>query len=230
MAGAFTGPTCVDAWLKVAHHLLHDGAADSNIMVTITNPLAFDASWLGRFDPKAVRAEGDSIRDVMNTVFPLKSLHNAASRHEFYERYEKAHARSRNKRWGTYFLRLISFGDKKINQLERVIACLNNWKKTAHAALTVHLSSPELDSLRPIGAPCWHFGEFLCPDRDTIDLVVLYRNHDYFNKALGNFLGLARLLRYVCDQTKRRPGQLVCHSVRAYYEASKAQLQELVSR
>lgn len=214
----------------MANHLLANGPNDSNIIVTITEPAQFDQAWLGRFDPRVEKPDGDWIRDVINTVFPQKTLQNSVNRHAFYQRYERAHGRSRNKRWGTYFSRLIAFGIQKENQLENVIRALNTWKNNPQAALTIHLSSPETDSLRPLGAPCWHYGEFLCPDRETIELVVVYRNHDYFNKALGNFIGLSRLLNFVCHETNRNPGKLVCHSVRAYYDANKSQLQRLVDK
>jgi thymidylate synthase len=230
MSIAFTRPNCVEAWLNVTHHLLTNGPVETNVIVTIEDPAQFDPTWLVRFDPRAEKQGGDWIRDVMNTVFPQKSLDNSTDRNAFYDRYRKAHRRSKHKRWGTYFERLIRFGAKEENQLDNVIWALNRWKNNPHAALTIHLSSPETDSLRPLGAPCWHYGEFLCPDRHTIELVVVYRNHDYFNKALGNFLGLARLLRFVCRETGRNPGRLVCHSVRAYYDANKAQFQRLVSR
>lgn len=230
MTTTFERPTCAEAWLDVAGHLLTKGPDDSNVVVTITDSTLFDQAWLTRFNPRAVRSKGDQIRDVANTVFPQKTWKNSADRPAFYERYKKAHRRGGKKRWGTYFGRLISFGEKKENQLERVISVLNTWKNNPHAALTVHLSSPEFDSLRPLGAPCWHYGEFLCPDRGSIDLVVVYRNHDYFNKALGNFIGLSRLLAFVCDQTGRKPGKLVCHSVRAYYHANKSEFLGLASR
>ena len=216
MSVTFSRASCADAWLAVAQHLIAQGPAETNVIVTIDDPLQFDPAWLVRFDPRAEKAGGDWIRDVINTVFPQKSRDNSVDRHAFYERYKKANLRSRHKRWGTYFGRLIQFGKSGRNQLEDVIRALTSWKNNPHAALTLHISSPETDSLRPLGAPCWHFGEFLCPDRQTVELVAVYRNHDYFNKALGNFIGLSRLLRFICIETGRNPGRLVCHSIRAY--------------
>ncbi len=230
MATTVARTDCVDAWTDVAHHLLTHGPDASNVIVTIAEPMRFDQTWLTRFDPRAEKPKGDWIRDVANTVFPQKTLRNAPNRHAFYERYLRGHRRRRTGRWGTYFERLICFGEKKENQLERIITALNRWKNNPQAALTVHLSSAETDSLRPLGAPCWHFGEFLCPNRDIMELVVVYRNHDYFNKALGNFIGLSRLLSFMCKETSRTPGRLVCHSVRTYFDATKGQMQKLIAR
>lgn len=230
MAVLFERTTCVEAWLDVSRYLLDNGPKVCNILVTITNPTFFDQAWCTRYNPRTANAKGDNIRDVMNTIFPQKTRHNSPDRHAFYERYKKANRRRHRKNWGTYFGRLISFGDKKKNQLEAAISALNRWKNNPHAALTVHLSSPETDSLKPLGAPCWHYGEFLCPDRHTIELVAVYRNHDFFNKALGNYIGLSRLLSFVCQETGRNPGRLVCHSVQAYYQATKGEFQRLVAR
>jgi thymidylate synthase len=230
MAAIFEHANCAGAWLEVAKHLLVEKSVESNVLVTITEPAYFELEWLTRFDPRAIRGEGDRIRDVMNTIFPLKTWLNTKDRDTFYKRYLKANARSKHRRWGTYFERLIAFGEKKENQLERIIRALTSWKRNPHAALTAHLSSPELDSLVPLGAPCWHYAEFLCPSKDTIELVAIYRNHDYFNKALGNFVGLARLLNFVCEETGRQPGRLVCHSVRAYFDPPKRDFLRLVGR
>ncbi len=229
MSVLFEQATCADAWVEVSQHLLDNDPSANNVLVTITNPTFLDPTWLTRFNPREISLKGDHIRDVMNTVYPLKTRYNSLDRYSFYERYKKANRRSRKKRWGTYFGRLIAFGDKNKNQLEAVITALNKWRNP-HAALTLHLSSPETDSLKPLGAPCWHYGEFLCPDPQTLELVAVYRNHDFFNKALGNYIGLSRLLNFICQETGRNPGRLVCHSVRAYYQSTKSELRRLVAR
>jgi len=230
MAAVFERANCVEAWSAVCNHLLVNGHTDTNIVAVITDPLYFEDAWVTRFNPRAVRAKGDQIRDVMNTVFPQKTRQKSADRHVFYSRYKKAHQRGTKKGWGTYFLRLIQFGEKKENQLENAIHVLRTWKNNPHAAITFHLSSPETDSIRPRGGPCWHYGEVLCADKDSVELVAVYRNHDYFNKALGNFIALSRLLRFIAQETGRSPKRLVCHSARAYYDATRNDLQTLLAR
>ena len=227
MAKLFNANDCVDGWLQVSNYLIANHMQASNVLVTIANPTFEDPAWLTRFNPKGVHPNGDKIRDVVNTIFPRKTLQNSADREDFYARYLKAHNRAKSGRWGTYFERLVSFGATEENQLESVIRGLK-WKNKPRAALTVHLSSPETDSLQPIGAPCWHFGEFMCVDKTDLDLVVVYRNHDYFNKALGNFLGLSRLLSFVCAESGMTPGKLICHSVHAY-STTKSNLEKLVA-
>jgi hypothetical protein len=227
---AFNCANCHQAWDTVSKHLLANGPVDTNIVVVIDDPLHVDGSWLERFNPRTVKPTGDEIRDVINTVFPQRTWENSDDRPEFYERYRRAHQRGRKKGWGTYFLRLIEFGDEKVNQLENAIGVLGKWKNNPQAAVTFHLSSPETDGLRSRGGPCWHYGEVLCPDKQSVELVAVYRNHDYFNKAFGNFIALGRLLRFRGEETGRVPRRLVCHSVRGYYDATKAQLRALLVR
>lgn len=175
----------------------------------------------------------ERICDVVDTIFP-HSLHvRYPQRNEFYNAYLILHKRAmrwqRNRtRWGTYFARLISFGSvAPVNQLERVIEKLTNWDQRNTTALVFHLSAPSLDSPRTRGGPCWHFGEIIWRKDDIIDLVVVYRNHDYFNKALGNFIALGQLLEFIACASGKIPGKIVCHSVHAYSEKSSGYLKKL---
>jgi thymidylate synthase len=102
-------------------------------------------------------------RNVANTIFPKKTFLNSKSRDDFYARYLRAHSRASQKRWGTYFERLISFGDSEVNQLENVIVALSTWKLTYRAAMNVHLSSADIDPLKPLGSPCLQYIQFNCP-------------------------------------------------------------------
>jgi len=51
--------------------------------------------------------------------------------------------------WGTYFIRLIAFGNGRENQLGKAIEGLANWKSKPRAAFVLHLSSTDLDNLVP---------------------------------------------------------------------------------
>jgi thymidylate synthase len=105
---------------------------------------------------------------------------------------------------------------------------LTTWQRK-EAAIVMHLSAPHIDRLKPIGSPCLQFVEVLWDANDTINLVALYRNHDFLKKALGNFIGLARLLAFIAKEANKTPGKLVCHSVRAYCD-SAPKLRNLISR
>lgn len=221
---------CINAWAAASRHLAgKTGTDDNNLIVSIDDPVAWRPEWFAKIDPRTVHVKGENPGNVANTIFPLKTWTNSASRSELYERYSRAHRMGTQKRWGTYFLRLIDFGTSHVNQLERAIDVLNGWEKEPGTAIVFHVSSAETDVPRPLGGPCLQLCQ-LHAQANRIDMTSVYRNQDYFNKALPNFVGLGRLLGFICDQTGRSPGKLVCHSGHAYSSKGKAALVRLMGR
>lgn len=226
--------TSLEAWRVGVSALLGAGGTLNNLMTTIQKPCAIDPAWLVDRSPHRFTAKGDNIRDVANTIFPAKIAARVTDRADLYETYLRRHDRAHHwKRgrhaWGAYFERLVRFPSSGVNQLERVINKLSTWPVRNTTGLVFHLSSPAIDAPRTRGGPCWHYGELLWHAGDLIDLVVVYRNHDFCNKVLGNFIGLGRLLRFICDQSGKRPGRLVCHSVHAYHEQSAHVLRSMAA-
>lgn len=227
------GDTALEAWRAGCALLLTSRGEISNLMTTITHPCEVDEQWLAQHSPVRFKAGADVARDVANTLFPQRTYEHTANRANLYSRYLKAHDRARGWQrgrhaWGTYFERLVRFPPAGVNQLERAIEKLNTWPQRNTTGLVFHLSSPTVDSPRTRGGPCWQFAEILWNADDSLDLVVVYRNHDFFNKVLGNFVGLGRLLHFICSSTKKQPGKLVCHSVHAYFDCSQQQLRSLI--
>lgn len=201
---------------------------------------------------------GDDLRDVIHTIFPMKYAALVGTREELYSKYLRSHFRrarlaaKKKNQWGTYFLRLICFEQQPLirkainprsplpdiarqhkdlgadNQIENVIHALGGWKNSPKAAIYCHISGAHLDTLQPLGSPCLQYVQFTQSAPDTVDMTVVYRSHDYFNKALGNFIGLGQLLGYVCEQSGKNPGKLTCHAIRAYSESSQKKLKELL--
>lgn len=230
MPVVLSGITCRDAWIAGANYLAGQPRTEiSSLLLTIEDPTSWDDAWFDRIDPRQVHSGGENPRNVANTIFPLKTWLNASSRTDLYQRYRRAHKRGRTKRWGTYFLRLICFGASEINQLERAINVLNSWHNQPGTAIVFHLSSPETDTPRPIGGPCLQLIQ-LQAWSDRLDLIAVYRNHDYFNKAFPNLIGLSRLLHFICHETSRKAGTITCHSGHAYSSAGKSALKDLVAR
>lgn len=223
-----------EAWRLGVEAVLAAGGELCNLVTTINQPCTIDASWLTQRSPHKFFSRGDDIRDVANTIFPEKIAARAANRDALYAMYLDRHDRARRlgrgrNAWGTYFERLIRFPPTGVNQLERVITKLRTWAVRNTTGLVFHLSSPTIDAPRTRGGPCWHYGELLWNADGTIDLVVVYRNHDFCNKVLGNFIGLGRLLRFICENTDKTPGRLVCHSVHAYHEGSAKLLRAMAA-
>lgn len=227
------GESCLDAWKNGVVEILRNRGEVFNFITEITSPCHFEQSWIVDYSPHTLNGCVENIQDVIDTIFPISLHQRYPTRTDFYAKYLVRHQRAmrwtRNRgRWGTYFERLISFGRiEKVNQLERVIEKLCTWEQRNTTGLVFHLSSAVTDAPRTRGGPCWHFGEILWRHNNVIDLVVVYRNHDFFNKALGNFIALGQLLKFIADSSGRVPGKLICHSVHAYSEKSQGHLSAL---
>ena len=236
MAIIIEGVNCFDAWHNACTHIAnHPNGEDVNMIINVINPCDFVnlTTWLSDYNPKDVDGNGDNIRHVINTIFPYGLRALIPNRFDFYEKYGVVFQKSHNKRWGTYFQRLISFG-KGIhpdhpNQLENAIHSLQG-NSPQRFFINFHLTASNIESnIKPLGGPCWQFGELIKSPTGSIDLVVVYRNHDYFNKAFGNFIGLAKLLEFICIEAQQRPGSLVVHSIHGYSSAGIPKLRQLIT-
>ena len=229
-----TGATALEAWRQGVQELLSEGEA-LNLFTTVEQPTVFDPAWLEAHSPRRRGLGKDDLREVIKTIFPYDLAQRLAVRSDLYREYLRRHDRAmrfrRNRgKWGTYFERLVRFPDHPdTNQLETVITKLRNWQTRSGASLVFHLSTPARDTPRTRGGPCWQFGEIVWHPGNRLDLVVVYRNHDFLNKALGNFIGLGQLLNFICTATGRTPGRLLCHSVHAYKAGSKKALRALAA-
>lgn len=143
---------------------------------------------------------------VASTIFPYSMWNRARSRSELFERYlrslpkiQKSHPQNR---YGTYFGRMIAFGDKRRNQLDCVI---QTYKRGIHrrSALQISIFNPLEDQTgQPMrGFPCLQqiaFG----PDHKHGELTItgFYATQYLFDRAYGNYLGLCRLGEFVAHE------------------------------
>jgi thymidylate synthase len=226
------GVTALDAWRQGVQAILSEGEA-FNLFTTVDQPTFFDPAWVNTYSPRKMGVGRDDLREVIKTIFPYDLANRLPDRPELYREYLRSHDRAmrfvRNRgKWGTYFERLVRFPNHpETNQLETVISKLRTWPTRGGTSLVFHLSAPSCDSPRTRGGPCWQFGEIVWHRGDLLDFVVVYRNHDFLNKALGNFIGLGQLLKFICNASGKTPGRLLCHSVHAYNSGTKNVLRAL---
>lgn len=220
----------VDAWKRVVA-LLGERGDMFNVVVNIAEPLGFTEEQLHECDPRKKLHTARSVEDVANTIFPKKSAAWDLSDEDFARHYGQAYEKllKRGPRsWGVYFLRLIEFGPSQINQLKKIVTGMSTWGRNHKAAFVIHFSSAQTDAPRPLGAPCLQYCEFI-REGDHLSLTAVYRSHDYFLKALGNFIGLARLLEYVAYKVGLPVGTIVCHSTYAYLDGNKSRALSLAA-
>src|SRR5258708_4809186 len=221
---------CLSAWQEGVRLIRQSHREIFNLITIIEDPCQFDPAWIATYSPHAIVPTADRIVDVIDTVFPTQLRQRHSNRPAFYAAYARVHARAmkwrRNRgRWGTYFERLTDYNGET-NQLERAITKLQTWPRNT-TGLVFHLSCPTIDTPRTRGGPCWHYGEILWQIGDILDFVVVYRNHDFFNKALGNFIALGQLLQFIAAESNKQPGKLICHSAHAYSDKSMIALSQL---
>jgi hypothetical protein len=117
----------------------------------------------------------------------------------------------------TYFERLVGqWRDRQLvahtfkeNRLASIIEKIGSWGKDVEAALYIHTDAPE-DRLRIRGAPCLQYVQVRLYKPNLLEIYAVYRAHDYFNKALGNMIGLQRLGMFIASESGREyTGQTV---------------------
>ncbi len=234
MASVVQGADVLEAWRNGAQLLSQTpDHAICNLITEVNDPIVHDPEWYRRFDPKSVGAD-DRLSVVAKVLFPGLPRREDETRPAYYDRCATLLQRSLNQKrlhsgWGsTYFQRLLSL-DGSENQIERAIHVLSTWQVRAETSIVAHTSCPRIDGLRKRGSPCLQYIEVLWRPNGILDLVAVYRNHDFLNKALGNFLGLGRLLQFIAAESGKTPGRLVCHSVHAYSQ-NIGKLRELLAR
>ncbi len=188
----------------------------------------------------------------------LPKLGDKAQSHlyEMYRAGNSVRLRCPSNEHGTYFNRMIAWSGQKgeCNQLERAIARLRsqfakpNPKSSMYevgvsavedafgdeptevedGTAQLRIYSPGVDN-QLMGFPCLSHVSLKLFER-RVHLTALYRNQHFIRKAYGNYLGLSRLLLFICREVGCAPGELVCISTHADAELGfgKGNVQTLV--
>ena len=224
-----TATDIVDGWTQATNILLNDaGGKRKGLTIHINEPSMPEPISLRAHDAARIDHSIKSVADVANTIFPRKGRLWARNISDFTNWYNKAYRRRKTGTWGTYFQRMVDFGPNHVNQIEQVLKGLNDWGGRHSAAFVIHLSSAELDKPRKIGGPCLQYLQVGDVGGNQMGMTAVYRSHDYYQKALGNFLGLSRLLHYLCEKTGKDVGSITCLSSYAFLSGSKTNTRKLI--
>jgi thymidylate synthase len=222
-------PDCVRAWREAVrladqqpHHEAH------NVVIDILDPVA--NATMGNPVVQEVdaflKAKGvKAVETVANTIFPA-ALYRRYGSPAFFDRFTKnvlPKVRRPGDRWsGYYFERMIALpvlGGKPINQLTDIISRIRNPSVSARNKFELSVFDPARDvDKSPYGGQCLSFGSFkLRSDNgnEHLDLTVMYRNHYYVEKLLGNLIGLGRLMDFVSKEAGVSLGALTVISTHA---------------
>jgi hypothetical protein len=234
-----TGTTCERAWLEAAEHLAAASSHNEyNLIVEILDPTAHDDG-----DRRVRKVADDFLRQhdanpvstVAGTIFP-SAEYQSFGRRGVYEVYpdEVFPEIMGPREWGRYAHRLVRWparrpSEKDLNPLETLVGKMKKQLagprmracyelSLTDSAIDLPLYDPLQDKLRPRNGPCLSHVSFKIGAGEELYLTALYRSHSYVSRALGNFLGLAALQAFVCDETGLSPGPLVCVSSYARLE------------
>ncbi|PRQ02033.1 hypothetical protein [Enhygromyxa salina] len=224
------------------------GREQHHLVFEIMHPCAQPQQWqmglrdgLDKFLKKNTKGEWQPVHTVAETIFPA-GLYEQYGTDGVYEIYpNEVYPAIKGSHWGRYAYLLVRRLDSKgkvalddgvpINPLRRCIDRMNRQltqksnNRVIYEMDFVEDLAGELQFTRmsrrepnPANGPCLsHLSMKFSSDR-KLHLAAIYRSHFYAQKALGNLLGLSRLMAFVCEQTGLEPGRLLCVSTHARLE------------
>jgi len=225
------------AWIEVVKQLIENQWELCNLMVQIKNPCFFNQNIHKSISMFAEREGLLGPKHVAYTIFPhgLYTLSdNASGLFEAYNRkngmYDRLHRRKTG--WGTYFRRMTYYekNGNIVNQLGNIIDAINDRDAVSKAAYTIIIQNPGGETVRPLGGPCLNYMAVQIEQSKhmTLGLLAVYRNHDFLERAYGNYWGLCNLLKFIAKEVNAMPGPLTCVSSHAYVAGKKTALKSLI--
>lgn len=228
MAVAIGAETLTDAWLADFEYLQSHGE-QLNLVTTITRPTSdlADQRVIEELDKWLLRKGCQRVETVANTIFPSACRQGTSDRQVFYNRYlgllPRLQKQKKNK-LGTYFGRLVQYpatadvrNGATLNQIETLIEKLEKQLQTPgpkRFTYQAQIFVPGRDEKATMSFPCLSFISFQLDNRQLC-LTAMYRNHFYFERALGNFVGLANLQQFVAESVGLEVGSLTIHACHA---------------
>lgn len=178
-----------------------------------------------------------TVETVANTLFPYSLWNPSRNREHLFQRYLRILPALRrfNKR-GLYFERLISYPDSREavrkNQLDHIVKTFTSGiHRRSGLQAAVFYPLKDLVGTPQLGFPCLHQVAFAHNQaRGTLTITGFYPMQYLFERAYGNYLGLARLGEFMAKEMKLRLERVVCFAGIAQLEIAARQVQPLLSR
>lgn len=176
-----------------------------------------DAAMRQDLDTLLASEEQWDIETVAFTIFPERIWQIAGGdRAQLYDIYRRAfpkyQAMDRHLNGkGLYFERMMMFGSGPCNgnQLEFIIKQFGGRKGVRDSMLQAAIFDPARDhsNTAQLGFPCLQHVSFV-PTADGMVTNAFYATQQLFNKAYGNYLGLAQLCSFVAKECGMKPVRL----------------------
>jgi len=229
-----------NAWLEVVKQLIASGWEVRNLIAQIKNPTVLDHTFHQKMEIYARAQRILRPKQVAYTIFPHGLYRHTGTATDLFAAYnrprglfERLHRIKPG--WGTYFRRMTKYegANGTVNQLQRIITAIRDREYLSKAAYTVLIQKPGGETVRPLGGPCLNYIAVQTEQGQagrplTLALLAVYRNHDFLERAYGNYWGLCNLLMFLAKEVGGLPGPLTCVSSHAYVAGKKRELKQLV--
>ena len=222
-------------WIQAIKFLQRNRWDCFNLIVHIKEPLIFYSDINEKIISFAKSNNFLTPKHVAYTIFPqgLYRVKGSASKlYRSYNRIAPNLIRKSNNKWGTYFQRMISYkrDNNIINQLQNIIEKINTRQSTSKAAYTIVIEEAGNETVRKMGAPCLNYIAIQLESGSPrkISMLCTYRNHDFLQRAYGNYLGLCNLLKFLAEETDSAVGTITCISSHAYVCGKITELNQLL--
>lgn len=238
----FTHASLVEAWKLAAAQVASPKPPSYLTVVSFGAGFVDDNANIERLEKAAASAGAESPSSVASMLIPLAAIRSNGTDAESIERGLQTYGRARRRkltfsRWtNTYFERLSgAWYDKtqkrrelRAKSLLAMIQKIKSWQGNVQAAFYLHTAT-DGDNFRKLGSPCLQYVQFACLPNNGLELIALYRSHDYFHKFLGNSLGLQRLGKFVASRTGRKLNGVTIISLHPFSQGTKAALKQYVA-
>lgn len=228
-------PTNAQAWLAAASAVQARGGEAHNVVIDIADPLGegeMDAALIREVDSFLRAHHRNTLSGVANTIFPQSTLdrHGPEAFYGVYRETVLPRMKRMTRDWGRYFDRLTAWkrieGTKVrvINPLDDLVQFMRTQlqsDRTYRNAYEMTIYDPARDAGKVSNRQCLSFLSFKLTDENQLLLTVVYRNHAYIARGLGNFIGLGRLQAFVAAQSGAGMGSLTCISTHAEIDHGK---------
>ncbi|MCL6216917.1 hypothetical protein [Zunongwangia pacifica] len=197
------------AWCKVFQYIIDNAGNEITPLILTLTGFEEDKLINNELNKDLAKNRLDSIEIVSETIFPqsLYLFHNN-SRQKLFEVYignvlpriKKIDKRNRS---GTYFERLIAFGDTKKNQLDIIIDSLKQDSKIKRRSKSqAAIFDPLKDHKNGVfqSFPCLQHVSFYKSENGGLIINSFYAMQYLYQRAYGNWLGLINLGKFVAQE------------------------------
>lgn len=219
------------AWKEAVAFLATKNWDYHNLVVQIDNPTIIDQNIHTAVTQFCGTNGVLKPKDVAYTIFPHKLYATYSNKADLFEAYNRKgglfdRTRRRPKHgWGTYFNRMTAYSTHRgpVNQLDLIINAIRSRRNRCRAAYTILIPQPGGETARKMGAPCLNYLAVQCKNR-ALGILAIYRNHDFLERAYGNYWGLCNLTKFLAAETSSTPGTVTCISSHAYAQKHRRAL------